>query len=131
MKSERSHSQEFTSFEEHLQHLQQIFDRLRKASLTLKPKKCSFLQKQVIYLGHVISSSGISPDPSKIQKVRHYPVLTDVKKVKQFLGLASYYRRFIPDFAKIANLLHSLTKKGEVFQWSVKCQEAFNLLKQK
>ena len=119
------------SFEEHLQHLQQIFERLRKAGLTLKPKKCSFLRKQVIYLGHVISSSGISPDPSKTQKVRDYPEPTDVKKVRQFLGLASYYRRFIPDFAKIANPLHSLTKKGKVFQWSVKCQEAFDLLKQK
>ena len=119
------------SFEEHLQHLQQIFERLRKAGLTLKPKKCSFLQSQVIYLGHVISSDGISPDPSKIQRVRDYPIPTDVKKVRQFLGLASYYRRFIPGFAKIANPLHALTKKGEVFQWSIKCQEAFDLLKQK
>ena len=119
------------SFEEHLQHLQEIFERLRKANLTLKPKKCSFLQRQVAYLGHVISSDGISPDPSKIQKVRDYPVPTDVKKVRQFLGLASYYRRFIPGFAKIANPLHALTKKEEVFQWSVKCQAAFDLLKQK
>ena len=119
------------SLEEHLQHLQQTFERLRKAGLTLKPKKCAFLQKQVIYLGHVISSDGISPDPSKTQKVRDYPVPTDVKKVRQFLGLASYYCRFIPDFAKIAKPLHSLTKKGEVFQWYVKCQEAFGMLKQK
>ena len=63
-------------------------------------------------------------------RVRDYPVPTDVK-VRQFLGLASYYRRFIPSFAKIANPLHSLTNKEEAYQWSVKCQEAFDLLKQK
>jgi hypothetical protein len=67
------------SFEEHRQHLQQIFERLRKAGLTLNPKKCSFLQEQVIYLGHIISSNGISPDPSKTQKVRDYSAPTDVK----------------------------------------------------
>ena len=119
------------SFEEHLQHMQQIFEWLRKAGLTLKPKKCSFLQSQVIYLGHVISSDGKSPDPSKIQRVQDYPIPTDAKKERQFLGLVSYYHRFIPGFAKIANPLHALTKKGEVFQWSIKCQEAFDLLKQK
>ena len=103
------------SFEEHLQHLQQIFEWLRKAGLTLKPKKLSFLQSQVIYLGHVISSDGISPDPSKIQRVRDYPIPTDVKKVRQFVGLALYYCRFIPGFAKIVNPLHALTKKEKFF----------------
>ena len=78
------------SFEEHLQHLQQIFDRLRETNLSLKPSKCSFLKKEVIYLGHVLSSEGISPDPSKIQRVQEYPVPTNVKKVRQYLGLASY-----------------------------------------
>ena len=85
-------------FEEHLDHLQQVFDRLRKAGLTLKPKKCSFLQDQVIYLGHVISSKGIAPDPSKTKKVKDFPVPTDVTRLKHFLGLASYYHRFIPGF---------------------------------
>ena len=116
------------SLEKHLQHLEQIFDR---SGLTLKPKECSFLQEEVVYLGHVISSKGISPDPSKTQRVKEYPVPTDVKKVRQFLGLSSYYRRFIPDFAKIANPLHALTKKDETYQWSARCQEAFDLLKQK
>ena len=118
------------TLEEHLDHLQQVFNRLRKAGLTLKPKKCSFLQDQVIYLGHVISSKGIAPDPSKTQKVKDFPVPTDITKLKQFLGLASYYRRFIPGFAKLAHPLHSLTKKGADFYWSVECQRAFEKLKE-
>ena len=81
------------TFEEHLQHLEQVFERLRKAGLTLKPKKCSFLKKEVIYLGHVISSQGIAPDPAK---THYYPVPTDLAKLRQFLGFASHYRRFIP-----------------------------------
>ena len=84
------------TFEEHLQHLEQVFERLRKAGLTLKPKKCSFLKKEVIYLGHVISSQGIAPDPAKTQKIHYYPVPTDLAKLRQFLGFASHYRRFIP-----------------------------------
>ena len=79
-----------------LNHLQQVFNRLQEAKLALKPKKCSFLQGQVIYLGHVISRKGTVPDPSKTQNVKDFPVPTDVTKLKQFLGLASYYRRFIP-----------------------------------
>ena len=118
------------TLEEHLDHLQQVFNRLRKAGLTLKPKKCSFLQDQVIYLGHVISSKGIAPDPAKTQKVKDFPVPTDITKLKQFLGLASYYRRFIPGFAKLAHPLHSLTKKGADFYWSVECQRAFEKLKE-
>ena len=118
------------TLEEHLNHLQQVFDRLQEAKLTLKPKKCSFLQDQVIYLGHVISRKGIAPDPSKTQKVKDFPIPTDVTKLKQFLGLASYYRRFIPGFAKLAHPLHSLTKKGVDFHWSVDCQRAFEKLKE-
>ena len=84
----------------------------------------------MIYLGHVISRKGIAPDPSKTQKVKDFPVPTDVTKLKQFLGLASYYRRFIPGFAKLAHPLHFLTKKGVDFHWSVDCQRAFEKLKE-
>ena len=83
------------TFEEHLKKLREVFDRLRKAGLRLKPKKCLLLREEVLYLGHVVSAAGIKPDPAKIEKVLCYPVPTDVTKVRQFLGLASYYRRFI------------------------------------
>ena len=72
--------------------------------------------------------NGISPDPDKIKKVKDFPVRTDVNKVRQFLGLASYYRRFIPNFAKVANPLHSLTKKKALFEWTTQCQEVFQTL---
>ena len=71
-------------------HLQ-VFDRLRKAGLTLKPVKCSCLEESVLFLGHIISQQGIQPDPAKISKVKDFLVPTDVSKVRQFLGLASYY----------------------------------------
>ena len=118
------------TWEEHLAHLQEVFDRLHKAGLTLKPIKCSFLRESVPFLGHIISQRGIQPDPAKISKVKDFPVPTDVNKVRQFLGLASYYRRFIPGFAKTANPLHALTKKNVQFQWTTKCQDAFDKLKQ-
>ena len=113
------------TWQEHLTHLQEVFDRLRQAGLTLKPTKCSFLRESVPFLGHVVSQNGISPGPDKTQKVKDFPVPTDVSKVRQFLGLASYYRRFIPNFAKIANPLHALTKKNVPFEWTTLCQEAF------
>ena len=83
-----------------------------------------------MYLGHVISKKGIAPDPAKVQKVRDFPAPTDVSKLRQFLGLASYYRRFVPTFAKIAAPLHSLTKKNSTFCWTCTCDAAFRKLKE-
>ena len=117
------------TYEEHLQHLEQVFDRLRTANLMLKPKKCRFLCKEVKYLGHVISVQGVLPDPDKTEQVKLFPIPEDVTQVRRFLGLASYYRRFVPNFAKIATPLHALLKKEKVFEWTSECTTAFNLLK--
>jgi hypothetical protein len=117
------------TFEEHTTHLREVFERLRRANLKLKLAKCSFLCKSVQYLGHIISREGILPDSTKTSKVRDFPVPTDVTKLRQFLGLASYYRCFIPNFAKVSGPLHSLTKKGVPFEWTVACQEAMEQLK--
>ena len=116
------------TLEEHREHLQQVFQRLRQAGLRLKPSECLFLCREVVFLGHVISVSGISPDPAKTDKVRDYPVPV-VSGVCQFLGL-SYYRRFVPGFSKIAAPLYYLTKKSVTFCWTDKCQKAFDKLKQ-
>ena len=116
------------TFEDHLNHLMEVINRLRTAGLKLKPVKCHFIRQQVEYLGHLITPNGISPNPARIQAVQDFPVPTSVKEVRQFVGLASYYRRFIAGFAKIAEPLHSLTRKGAVFTWTDQCKEAFTVL---
>ena len=119
------------NFEEHLVHLQAVFDRLNEACLKLQPKKCQFATPRVEYLGHFFSKKGIEVNPAKIEAVKSYPVPKTRKQLKAFLGLASYYRRFVQGFSSIAAPLHSLLKKDSDFQWSKSCDEAFNLLKQK
>ena len=91
------------SFDEHLQHLRSVFDRIRDAGLRLKPEKCLFIREEVPYLGHIVSKEGIIPDPAKTQKVKEYPVPEDQIQLTKFLGLSSYYRRFVPGFAKLAS----------------------------
>ena len=118
-----------SSFEEHLLHLQKVLDRLMEVGLKLKPAKCHFLCQSVEYLGHVITPEGISPNAQRITAVKNYPIPKSAKEVRQFLGLASYYRRFVLGFAKIAEPLHRLTQKGAVFAWNPDCQTAFDCLK--
>lgn len=93
------------SFDEHLQHLAQVFDRLKNANLKLQPTKCHFAVKEVKFLGHVISKKGVSVDPEKTKAVSEFPVPKTPKQVRSFLGMANYYRRFILNFAKIATPL--------------------------
>ena len=118
------------SFAEHILNLQEVFNQLQDANLCLKPKKCHFAKREVLYLGYVMSESGISADKSKVEAVKKFPVPTNVKQVRSFVGLASYYRRFIPGFSKIAGPLFALTKKDSLFEWSPSCQKAFERLKQ-
>ena len=119
------------SFEEHLQNLESVFKWLRDAGLRLKPKKCFFLKKEVLYLGHVVSREGIATDPAKISKVAHWPEPTTTKEVQKFLGFASYYRRFIQGFAHMARPLHRLTEQNYHFKWTTECRQAFEELKAK
>ena len=104
--------------EEHLDNLRKVFERLREAGLRLKPKKCYFLREEVEYLGHVVSADGVRPDPQKLTAVRNYAQPTDLKSLRAFLGLASYYRKFIPHFSRVASPLHALTRKDVPFDWS-------------
>ena len=117
------------SFEEHLQHLVLVLQRLREANLQLKPAKCVLFRDEVLYLGHVVSRQGIATDPAKTSKVSGWPTPTTVKEVQQFLGLASYYRRFVCNFATLAKPLYKLTERGRTFQWTKECAEAFAVLK--
>ena len=115
---------------ENNKNLRLVLDRLRAAGLRLKPKKCCFAQLQVRYLGHIVSSDGMRTDPKKLQAVREFPPPSSVKEVRSFVGLASYYRKFIPHFARVAGPLHALTKKDVTFVWTPECQSAFEELKQ-
>ena len=119
-----------STVEEHLDHLLQVFERLRKIGLKLHPRKCSFTRPEVLYLGHIISSAGISPNPEKVKAVQDFRVPTNVRAVREFLGIAGYYRRFIPNFAKIAGSLHALTRQQVPFVWTLQCQQAFERLKE-
>ena len=86
--------------EQCLSNLQRVMDRLRSYDLRLKPKKCKFFWQSVEYLGHIVSGSGVSADPGKLEAVAEAP--RDVKEVRSFLGFCSYYRDFIPGFAEVS-----------------------------
>lgn len=122
-------------FETHLQHLDQVFQRLREAKLTLKPSKCSFAVDKVVFLGHILSETGVEVDPEKTEKVRNFPIPKSQKELRSFLGLCNFYRRFVKDYSKICIPLNSLLKKDVRKQfsktdWSDDCQKAFERLKQ-
>ena len=119
------------NYEEHIEHLSAIFDRLRSANLKLNPKKCYFAREEVTYLGHTISSEGIRVDQEKVKAVLDFPRPKSAKEVRSYLRLCSYYRRFIKDFAKIANPLNALLKKDVKFKWTETCENAFITLKEK
>ncbi len=95
----------------------------------MKGKRCHIGKTQVTYLGHVFSGTGKVPDPQKVQAVKAWPTPTSVTDVRQFLGLASYYQRYISRFEDIAAPLHALTRKGASFAWTPECSEAFDTLK--
>ena len=101
--------------EKHCQHLQEVFTRLTAAGLSLRGRKWHIGMTAVPYLGHIFSETGMAPDPQKVQAVHDWPAPADSTAVCQFLGLASYYRRYILQFADIAAPLHTLTKKGITF----------------
>ena len=119
------------TWEEHLERLRLVLTRLQGAHLKLHPKKCQFFKQSVSFLGHVISNNGVSTDPAKISAVVHWPTPTTASELRSFIGLASYYRQFVPHFAEIAAPLHRLQEKGGVFQWTESCNDAFVSLKRK
>ena len=114
---------------DHLQRLRKIFERLRVANLKLKLTKRKLLQRRVGFLGHVVSGTGIATDPEKIKSVQTWPTPTSLKEVRSFLGLCSYYRRFVKGFSEIASPLHRLAGKNVPLIWALKCQQAFEELR--
>jgi hypothetical protein len=115
--------------EDHAKHLHVVLQRLRDHHLYVKFSKCEFWLDTVKFLGHTISSDGISVDPSKVQEVMDWKPPTSVHQIRSFLGLAGYYRRFILDFSRIAKPMTELLNKGVKFSWDQKCEDAFHTLR--
>lgn len=118
-----------STFENHIHCLWLVFDRMRMAGLKQKPTKCHFLQKEVAFLGHVVSVDGITTDPEKVKAVKTWPVPVNLKELQSFLGLAGYYRKFILGFSSIAEPLYTLCRKNIPFSWQQEQQAAFEKLK--
>ena len=117
--------------ETHYKHLIEVLTRLRKAALYTKLEKCEFCVPYLDFLGHRIYSDGILMDPKEVSSILEWPAPTDIKQLQSFLGLANYYRRFIPGFAALTHPLHSLLKKNVKFVWSSETQKTFDELKSK
>ena len=117
--------------EEHIERLRLVFERLRAANLKINPTKCEFFRTRVPFLGHIISENGLEPDPAKIEAVQNFPVPRNATEVRSFLGLCSYYRRFVKNFAAIAAPIHAINESKSTFQWTPGAQESFETLKAK
>jgi hypothetical protein len=115
--------------EEHAQHLRIMLTRLREHQLYAKFSKCAFWLEEIQFLGHVLSANGIAVDPNKVKDILEWKPPTTVHQVRSFLGLTGYYRRFIPDFSKLVKPITSLLKNDTKFNWSSRCNEAFEHLK--
>ncbi|MCG7870381.1 MAG: RNA-directed DNA polymerase, partial [Candidatus Thiodiazotropha taylori] len=117
------------SFEEHLRRLDQVFTRLGMAGLKLKSSKCNLLQREVVFLGHVVTEQGLKPDVSKIKCIKEWPVPKTLRDVRSFIGFCSYYRRFIRSFSQRAAPINKLLEAGQPFVWTENCQKSFEDLK--
>ncbi|CAA7042884.1 unnamed protein product [Microthlaspi erraticum] len=118
------------SQEEHATHLRLVLEKLREQKLFAKLSKCSFWQREMGFLGHIVSAEGVSVDPAKIEAIRDWPRPSSATEIRSFLGLAGYYRRFVKGFATMAQPMTKLTGKDVPFVWSAECEESFSQLKE-
>lgn len=123
------------TFEQHITDLHKVFQALRHAKLTLKASKCHFCRREMRYLGHIITQAGIKPDPNLIDSVIKFPTPKRLKDLQSFLGLTGYYRRFIKNYAKIAEpllkqLRNSINTNHHI-KWNAECENSMQMLKNK
>lgn len=116
-----------TSLQEHMLNIESVFQRLREANFKIQPLKSEFLKKETSFLGHIITADGIKPDPNKIKAIHQYPIPKTSKEIKSFLGLLGYYRKFIPNFAKLIKPFTSCLKKGAKIQLNSEYINCFKL----
>ena len=115
--------------QEHLSHICMVFEKLKTANLSMKKSKCNFFSKEIQYLGHILSATGIRPLPSKTHAIQHMNPPTTPRQIRAFLRLVGYYRKFIKGFMEIAKLLTLLTRQQVKFDWTPEHQAAFIHLK--
>jgi len=115
--------------EEHRDDLRLVLQTLQEHQLYAKFSKCEFYKEQIQYLGHIITKNRIVVDPEKIKTIMEWPVPKDVVDIHFFMGLASYYRRFVEGFSRVAYHITSLQKKGRIFRWTPESQRSFEQLK--
>lgn len=117
------------TWQEHLEHINAVFPALQQHQLHVKLTKCPFAKQELNYLGHVISSSGVSTDPKKIKIIADWLAPQCVKDLRSFLGMAGYYRKYVKNFGLISKPLTNLLKKGEVYVWTSEAEASFQALK--
>ena len=115
---------------EHLQRLEEVLCRLQANGIRMKCKKCLFLQNAVEYLGHRVDAEGIRALPEKIEAIERAPLPRNIQQLRSFLGLLSYYQKFLPNLATILHPLHDLLLKGKKWVWSTRCSQAVKTAKQ-
>lgn len=121
------------SFEHHMSLLSRVLEKLKLANLTINLSKSQFFRSQLKYLGYIVDANGLHADPEKVESIYNYPTPSNRKEVRRFIGTASWYRRFIPNFSKLATPLNKLTSQGKnapPFFWSQEADEAFKKLKE-
>ena len=119
----------WNSFKEALARITEVFSRLKNDGLKLSPKKCTLFKSEMSFLGHVVGREGVNTDPIKVAAVEGWPLPRNVSELRSFLGLCTYYRRFVTGFVTVAAPLHHLTRIGVSYEWSEECQQAFVALK--
>jgi hypothetical protein len=117
-------------FEHHMEILRLIFQRLNEAGVSINWKKCQFCRARLRYLGHIVDCKGLRPDTEKVEAILQIPEPRNVLEVRRFVETASWYRRFIPNFASIIAPLTKLTRKNVTFVWTEECSSAFTKLKE-
>ena len=118
------------TFQAHLDHLENIFKRFQNAGIKLNLEKCKFLQPSIDYVGYTIDKNGLHPNQNKIKAINEIQVPTNLKSVRGFIGVCSFFRKFIYKFSDLAEPLINLTRKNVKFHWTQECQKAFESLKQ-
>lgn len=119
------------TFEQHLNALRKLFERLKQANIKLNKKKCELLYHSIAYLGHIITSEGILPDPIKIKSIEGFATPTNITEARSFIGMCNFFRRYIKGFATIARPIHDTISVKKPFIWTTEAQQAMEKLKAK